>query len=93
MRQCTYNSYKMINKITYQNMLTQPHNIHYPNQNMQSNITDEQLLDEDITIVPNTLSPGTFRIRSLSMRIADAVKHNKSNHVHNAHHTTNITLD
>ena len=55
---------------------------------MQSNITDEQLLDEDITIVPNTLSPGTFStqvsqrlgIRSLSMRIADAVKHNKSNH-------------
>ena len=55
---------------------------------MQTNITDKQLLDEDITIVPNTLSPGTFStqvsqrlgIQSLSMRIADAVKHNKSSH-------------
>ena len=54
---------------------------------MQGNITDEQLLNEDITIVPNTLSPGTFStqvsqrlgIRSLSMRIADAIRQNKSN--------------
>ena len=54
---------------------------------MQSNITEEQLLDEEITIVPSTLSPGTFStqvsqrlgIRSLSMRIADTVRQNKSN--------------
>ena len=58
----------LINKITYPNMLTQPHNIQlntisYPSQNMLSNITDKQLLDkENITIVPNTLSPGTFSI-------------------------------
>ena len=82
----------MINKITYQNMLTQVHNIQLNTITptriiMQSNITDEQLLDEEITIVPSTLSPGTFStqvsqrlgIRSLSMRIADAVRQNKSN--------------
>ena len=54
---------------------------------MQNNITDEQLLDEEITIVPSTLSPGTFSmqvsqrlgIRSLSKRIADAARPNDTN--------------
>ena len=53
-----------------------------------NNITDEQLLDEEITIIPSTLSPGTFStqvsqrlgIRSLSKRIADAVRPNETNH-------------
>ena len=56
-------------------------------QNSSSN-SDDYLLDEDITIVPSTLSPTTFSsqvsqrlgIRSFSMRRADAASttNNKS---------------
>ena len=49
-------------------------------QNSSSNNSDDHLLDEDITLVPNTLSPTSFSsqvsqrlgIRSFTRRRADA---------------------